>query len=87
MGKQEGFRREKHSPGQTNEVVRNMTYLQVSEPDLTRAEEYWLGKMGSGFVKPRKSSRRILSHCDWTSFPSPSPNRRGITRIWTSVMT
>lgn len=60
-------------PGQTPEVVRSMICLQGSDTDLTRAGEYWLGKVGSGYGRPRKPSRIILSQCDWTSFPPQPP--------------
>lgn len=73
-------------PCQT-EVVRSMIYLQESKPDLTRTAEYWIGNVGPGYGRPRKSSRRTWTPCNWTFFPLPSPDRpEEITRVWASVM-
>lgn len=52
--------------GQTTDVVGSMSCLQGCKPDLTPAEEYWVGNVGPGYEKPRKSGRRT-----WTLIGHP----------------
>ena len=77
MGRQQGLKREKHLPVQTEAV---------KEQDLTRAGMHQIGNVGPGCGRPRKSRRKTWIPCNWTSFPLPSPDRpEEVTRAWASA--